>query len=128
MQLHVEYLRGLEDSRRVDEACLAYLQTWLMVFYPDRKDIIEHARRLAEKLGGQLSAPSFGWKYSWIKAIFGWNAAKRAQLFLPSVRWMMARHFDRLLLCCNNRVAGAGLDAIMSSQTHANNGHPFDRA
>src|SRR6516162_8697443 len=38
MQLHVKYIRSLEDSERVRAACLNYLQTWLINFYPERPD------------------------------------------------------------------------------------------
>ncbi len=31
MQLHIRYLRSLEDSQRVREACVTYLQNWLPV-------------------------------------------------------------------------------------------------
>src|SRR5262249_53710411 len=36
MQLHVDYIRSLEDSARVRAACLTYLQNWLPLFYPER--------------------------------------------------------------------------------------------
>src|SRR5262249_36099872 len=34
MQLHLKYIRSLEDSPRVRAACIAYLQEWLIYFYP----------------------------------------------------------------------------------------------
>src|SRR5216684_5132252 len=40
MQLHVKYLRSLENSARVRKACLTYIQTWFHNFYPDRPDIV----------------------------------------------------------------------------------------
>jgi glycosyltransferase involved in cell wall biosynthesis len=101
MQLHIRYLRSLEDSQRARAACLTYLQTWLMAFYPDRPDILSHAEQLAKQLGGELRIPSFSWKYSWIKALFGWRLAKRAQLLLPAIRWSAARWCDRILLFCD---------------------------
>src|SRR5437016_1474407 len=39
MQLHIGYLRSLEDSERVRAACVTYLQNWLPNFYPERLDI-----------------------------------------------------------------------------------------
>jgi hypothetical protein len=56
------------------------LQTWLHNFYPDRRDILEEAHRLARELGGELRDPRFSWKYAWIEKTFGWKAAKRAQV------------------------------------------------
>ena len=54
MQLHIRYLRSLEDSARVRIACLSFLQTSLIYFYPEYPAIIEQAQRLAKELGGQL--------------------------------------------------------------------------
>jgi len=62
MQLHIAYLRALEDSPRVRAACVNYLQAWLPVFYPERLDIIAHARQTAENLGGPLEVSRIPWK------------------------------------------------------------------
>src|SRR5438876_3952961 len=40
MQLHIRYLRSLEDSDRVRAACVNYLQTWLPEFHPERPDLV----------------------------------------------------------------------------------------
>src|SRR5208283_714905 len=52
MQLHIRYLRSLEDSERVRRACVQYLQNWLIFFYPERLDIFEQAQAMAKELGG----------------------------------------------------------------------------
>ncbi len=110
MQLHIRYLRSLEDSQRVRAACLKYLQTLLIYFYPERLDIVEKAEHLAVELGGQLEVPTLSWKYSWIKATFGWRTAKRARLFLPDVRFSFVRYCDKMLhLIENRRVEGHSL-------------------
>ena len=64
MQLHIDYIRSLDDGPRVRSACLNYLQTWLADFYPERPDIIERAQKLAEEMGGRLRTPQFSWKYA----------------------------------------------------------------
>jgi len=46
MELHIAYLRSLEDSPRSRAACVQYLQNWLIFFYPERKDIFERAQRV----------------------------------------------------------------------------------
>jgi len=97
MQLHIRYIRSLEDSDRVRAACVRYLESCLIYFYPERADIVIQAERLAMELGSQLKPPRLPWKYSWIQALFGWGMAKRLQLFLPSVRWSVERWWDRLL-------------------------------
>ena len=94
MKLHMKYLRKLEDTERVRAACLRYLQVWLIYFYPERPDIVEEANSLARELGGELQLPKLSWKYSWIKDLFGWGPAKRAQLFLPGLKTSVRRTLE----------------------------------
>ncbi len=97
MQLHIGYLRSLEDSPRTRAACVTYLQTWFLNFYPNRPDIVKQAQDLATTLGGQLHVPRLRWKYAWIQGIFGYRMAKRAQLFLPQLRSSILRTWDKFL-------------------------------
>ncbi len=97
MRLHIAYLRSLEDSERVRAACVTYLQNWLLHFYPDRLDIVKEVEQLATELGGRLETPRLSWKYDWIRRLFGWSLAKRAQIYVPRARWTLARFWDRLL-------------------------------
>jgi glycosyltransferase involved in cell wall biosynthesis len=103
VQLHIGYLRSLEDSERVRAACVIYLQNWLIHFYPESRDIVRQAEQMARDLRGQLHAPRLSWKYSWIEKLFGWGPAKRVQLLLPRVRWSLARWWDRILLRVKNQ-------------------------
>ncbi len=103
MQLHIAYLRSVEDSARARAACIRYLQNYLIDFYPLRLDIVEQMRAVAKDLGGQLEIPRLPWKYSWIKSIFGWSWARRAQLFLPSVKWSLIRFWDKALFRVESR-------------------------
>jgi GT2 family glycosyltransferase len=98
MELHMNYLRSLEDSPRVHAACVQYMQNWLIYFYPERMDIVEKAQQKAKELGGTIVAPKLSWKYVWIEILFGWGLAKRAQVSLPAVRWSLARFCDKALL------------------------------
>jgi glycosyltransferase involved in cell wall biosynthesis len=97
MELHIAYLRSLEDSPRVRAACVQYMQNWLIFFYPERKDIFERAQRVAHELGGEVTVPRLSWKYSWIEALFGWNLAKRAQVLAPRTRWAAVRAWDKAM-------------------------------
>jgi glycosyltransferase involved in cell wall biosynthesis len=109
MQLHIRYLRSLEDSGRVRAACVNYLQNWMVFFYPERLDIFQHAEEIARELGGQLKAPRLSWKYSWIKALFGWPLARRAQLSLPGLRWSVVRLWDKACFRLEGRRHAANL-------------------
>jgi len=103
MQLHIRYLRSLDDSATARAACVKFLQNWMEFFYPERLDIFGQAEEMAKTLGGQLEAPRLSWKYSWIRALFGWRFARRAQLFLRNLRWSLVRWWDKTLFRIENR-------------------------
>jgi len=103
MRLTIGYLRSLEDSERVRAACVKYLQNYVIDFYPLRLDTVEEMYQTAKELGGQLELPRLSWKYSWIKGVFGWGCARRALLFLPSVKWSMLRFWDKMIFHLENR-------------------------
>lgn len=103
MKLHIAYVRSLDDGPRARAACVRYLQTWLIYFYPERWDIVTRAEALANELGGQLWVPCLSWKYSWIAAAFGWQLAKHAQRVLPGARWALRKTLDQALLHIEGR-------------------------
>jgi glycosyltransferase involved in cell wall biosynthesis len=98
MQLHVDYLRSLEDSERVRTASLAYLQTWFGWFFEERRDLAWQLERLAATLGGRLEAPSMPWKYLLVKKLFGWTAAKQFRHRWNQCKSSVLRAWDRVLL------------------------------
>jgi glycosyltransferase involved in cell wall biosynthesis len=97
MKLQIGYLRSMEDSGRVRSACVTYLQTWLIYFHPERPDIVEEARQIAATLGGQLTLPTLSWKYAWIKNLFGWSAAKSAQLNYNNHKTAVKMSWDKVM-------------------------------
>jgi glycosyltransferase involved in cell wall biosynthesis len=97
MKLHISYLRSMEQSKRVDAACLEYLRTWLMCFYPERPEIVEQAEQMAREFGEPLGEPNLSWKYSWVQKALGWSVAKPMQRLLRKSRWSVQRRWDRLL-------------------------------
>ena len=103
MVLHTGYLRSLEDSERTRSACVKYLQNWLVNFHPERPDLVHEAERMARSLDGRLVTPHLSWKYSWIRAVFGGVAAKRAQILAPQIRWAIARVVDKTLFRVERR-------------------------
>jgi glycosyltransferase involved in cell wall biosynthesis len=97
MQLHVQYIRSLEESARVHQACVRYLQNWLPNFYPERVDLVERLQKLASELGGRLETPKLPLKYRWVEKAFGWSAAKRTQLIYNHYKSSILRLWDRML-------------------------------
>jgi glycosyltransferase involved in cell wall biosynthesis len=113
IQRHIEYIRSLDDGRRTRLACVRYLQRYITEFYPNRPEVVNQARLMARHLGGRLTPPRLFWRipwigetqvpYSWIKAVFGWRAAKRARLYLPALIWGTVRACDKVLFCMENK-------------------------
>jgi glycosyltransferase involved in cell wall biosynthesis len=97
MKLHIQYIRSLEDSERVRQACVTYLQNWYGNFYPDRADLMAEVQALAEQLNGRLRPPHLHWKYAWIEPLFGRNAAKSAQSMYANFRDSCVRRFDKAM-------------------------------
>jgi glycosyltransferase involved in cell wall biosynthesis len=105
MQLHIGYLRSLEESLRVHAACLQYLRTSLSYFYPERQDIVSQAEKIAMECGEALGVPTLSWKYSWMKNSFGWGVAKTAQRFVRQLRWTVQRWWDKVLFEVENYIS-----------------------
>ena len=104
--MHIAYLQSLERSERARAACVRFLQDRMVVFYPEQPDIFSQAVELSRILGGQLEVPRLSWKYSWIKALFGWRLARRAQWSLPKFRWSLVRLWDKALFLVADRRRG----------------------
>ena len=97
MELHIQYIRSLEESARVRNACLAYLKTWYDNFYPERPDLVAEMQALAVQLGGRLDPPRLRKKYAWIKPMLGWKAAKWTQMVLPQLKTVLVRNWDKAM-------------------------------
>jgi glycosyltransferase involved in cell wall biosynthesis len=105
MKLHLEYLRSLEESERVREVCLAYMQNWFDNFYPERPDIVAELRSLATQFQGTLEKPRLRWKYGWMEPIVGYETAKRAQMVLPEFKASLVRKWDQTMYGLEKRNA-----------------------
>src|SRR5438132_11538564 len=97
MQLHVGYLRSLEESERVRAACLSYLQRWLKYFVRQRPDIVNKLEHLAADLGGRLTNTRKKWKNSCIDSIISYSMARRTRSCLPRVKCLIIRTCDKQL-------------------------------
>lgn len=97
MQLHMAYLRSLEDSERTRVACLTFMRTSLLYFYPERSELVAAAESMARELGAELGTPSLSWKYEWIRKLFGWRLAKTGQRLLLNFRWRTVKDLDQAL-------------------------------
>lgn len=102
MRLHIDYLRSMEDTDRSRYACIRYLQTSLLFFYPEKADIVREAAQVARLLGGNLGTPALSWKYAWIKTVFGWHVGKVGQEILLRSRWSVEKLWDHAMFNLEN--------------------------
>ena len=109
MELHIQYLRSLDDSPRARAACVTYMQNWMPFFYPERPDLFGRAADLARELGHRLELPRLPRKYSPIKSLFGWRLARRAQVILPRLRWSLYASWDKALSRVDRQKLGSEL-------------------
>lgn len=103
MELHIRYILSLEDSPRVREACITYLQNWAYFFYPERVDLVKRVDEIAASLGGRLQIPTLSWKAVCMAAVLGRRRAKRAQVFFGRIKWSLGRFWDRTLFQIGGR-------------------------
>ncbi len=117
MKLHIQYLRSLEDSDPVRQLCCTYLQTWFHNFYPERPDLVAELQSIAAELHGHLEEPRLGWKYSWMKPIFGWKSTKRFRRVFPQIRSALIMYLDKWMyrLEKGRSETGPVVDAISPS-------------
>jgi glycosyltransferase involved in cell wall biosynthesis len=103
MQLHVAYLRSLEESERARAAAVNYLQTWFICFFEERPDLARELEQLAVALGGRLEIPRLSWEYLWIQKLFGWTVAKQVCQRWNRCKSSVRRSWDRTLFCLEDR-------------------------
>ncbi len=117
IQLNVGSLLALEDNDRTRDACLRFLASWSGSFFPERLDLFERLNELAATLGGRIEPPEMSWKYNWIKAAFGWSAAKRAQIRYNGVKTALFTSWDGVLSTLERRLLpAAGSTADVSTE------------
>ena len=106
MKLHIGYLRSMDDSQRARAACVSFLQSCLMVLYPERPDLVTLAQEVAVGLGGRLEVPRYTRTYAWINRLFGWRVARQTRRSFQGIRWWLLRNCDRLGLRFSHGTGG----------------------
>ena len=96
MKLQIGYLKSLEDSARSREACIRYLTDSSGFFYQQYPDLFSQLEEMCKELGGTLEIPQLSWKYSWIRNLFGWRTARRAQILLTGMMGFLVRSYDKI--------------------------------
>lgn len=94
IKLHIKYLRSLEESERVRQTCLTFLQNKLRYFYGREPEMVDELQTMAAQVGGHLEIPRLRPKYAWMKPVIGYKNARFAQEYLPQVKANLLRHWD----------------------------------
>jgi glycosyltransferase involved in cell wall biosynthesis len=97
LEKQIGYLRSLEDSNRTRAAALKALQRFFVYIYPEQPALVERARQIAATLGDRLADPQLSWKYDWIRRLFGWTPAKRAQVTYNRFKMRLLLLWDKSL-------------------------------
>jgi hypothetical protein len=84
-------------------AIVKYLQSYMILFYPNRPDLVKEAEQIACSLGGQLQLPSLPWKYALVQKMFGWQAAKTLQIQGNRLKANLVEAWDRALFALQSR-------------------------
>ncbi len=83
-ELCIKHLLSVENSERSRLAGLALLKRCYWYIYPEKTELVKRANDLAGQLGGKLAEPDLGWKFNWIRVLFGWAVAKKIRHFLKN--------------------------------------------
>ena len=108
MRRHIQYLRSLENSDRVRQACLKYLQSWSIACYPEAPDIFAELQAMASQLGGRLEPPRLTWKIAWMELFLGRLATQRTLIAFQNKRASLIRTWDKAMYEWESRKAVSG--------------------
>lgn len=97
LELYFRNLRAVDDSQRVRQACVRYLQSMMNEMCPESDAVKSMAARIAAYCGGDLDEPTLPAKYALVQALLGPSKAKRIQLTYNHLKSSAFRSWDEAL-------------------------------
>ena len=101
IRLQAERLGSFD--RTMKAALVKYLQSYMILFYPNRPDLVNTAQEIARSFGGQLGLPTLPWKYALVQKMFGWQAAKTLQIRGNRFKANILEAWDKALFALQSR-------------------------
>jgi glycosyltransferase involved in cell wall biosynthesis len=101
IRLQADHLRSFDHTMKA--AMVKYLQSYMILFYPNRPDLVKEAEEIATSLEGKLQVPSLPGKYALIQKVFGWQAAKSLQIQGNRLKANLIEAWDRALFAMQRR-------------------------
>jgi glycosyltransferase involved in cell wall biosynthesis len=101
IRLQADQLRSFDGTMKA--AMVKYLQSYMILFYPNRPDLVKEAEEIASSLGGKLQLPSLPGKYALVQKVFGWQAAKTLQIQGNRLKANLIEAWDRALFAIQRR-------------------------
>ncbi|MFO1313564.1 MAG: glycosyltransferase family A protein [Burkholderiales bacterium] len=95
-ELHLKYIRSLEDSQRVRTACNTFLKAQMSHSRPWMPEHVERAKQLFLSVDGQFEPHPLNWPYSWIQKLGGPQMANAVRSRVPHLIRSVKRVCERV--------------------------------
>ena len=77
-------------------------KTGMRISIWERSDLAAQVQKIAAELGGSMQEPRLRRKFAWLKPLFGWGTAKRAQMTIPRMKASLLRSIDKMMYTLEN--------------------------
>jgi len=86
LDLSINHLLKLEDTKRTRKAAINLLQDWYIYFYPEKKNLMQQLNIKATALDGKVVPPPLDPEYMLIKPLVGWKGVKKVMNMISDLK------------------------------------------
>ena len=97
MQLQIGHVLSLDDSKRSRAACLNYFKRGCPLSIRSGRTSFRSWNNSPPVSAVDWKLPRLSWKYAWIEKLFGFAAAKHAELYYNRAKSSALRAWDRMM-------------------------------
>lgn len=91
------YLLSLENSERARRACLNLMQSFMLMFDAEKRELRHKLTTLASHLGGSVPAAQVSWKQGFLQNMIGERLAKQFMRSCIRTKYEVISRYDKLL-------------------------------